>query len=939
MLVILRKLLNVRPGEEARTALMFVYSFLLIASLTIVKPVRAALFLSELGPEKLPYVYLLIAIATPAFVVLYSGASKRLRLNRLITATLLVSIAFLLLFWFALSNGYHAHWLIYSFYVWVSAFGLIVTTQFWLLANYVFNAREAKRLFGIIGSGAIAGGILGGYLTSTFAPALHTHGMLHLCYLFLAMCLLLQYIVWRWSARIAYADRMRREERQKAFQLESSPWRLLLQSRLVVYIGAIAGTGVLVGTLIDYQFSVVASRSITGSDQLASFFGFWLSNLSIVSLLFQVFVTGFLLKRYGVNTSLMFLPALVTAGSATAVLFPTLWAATSLKVGEGGLKQSLHKSALELLGLPVPARLKNQVKALIDVAVDNFATGLAGLVILLLVVIGFADVRTLGIVILVFAALWIVLVARAKSEYLDAFRQAIERRTIRPEDISYEIYSSMRADQLIELLGGTNDRQILMALSYLENMRDARLPFHLERLLDSSSSDVLRSVYRIARSLPDVDLSLRAHKHLYHNHPAVRVAATRYLLRRSDDKQAMTEAFLSAESDMVKAAAIVAAAREWVGDGGFNASVDFKRLLEDLCRQISMNPADLTVTKALAEALSIAPQPELEDCTKTLLRASSPDIVAFAALSAGRSGNTGFLDTLLPHLENRQLRQRIREAIAGYGDLVSERLAFLLNDGDCKYSIRLEIPRILFMIGTDKSFTLLSDSLNIRNARLRFEVLRSLNKMRSRDARFRLKSKILMPVVWNEIGNYYRLLQVHNCVDGNALLSSLPEPDPDTIAFRMLLKRAVEERLADSLERVFRLLGLRHSPKDMYHAYLCISGSAPDQRANAIELLELVIRPQVYSVLAPIIEYSSPADLAELGKRVFGIHITSEGEALSALLQGDDDWLRAVALHVCRRSLDLSCEMDVSEFETHGHFMVREAALKNREISALTAIR
>nr|WP_262496369.1 hypothetical protein [Nonlabens ulvanivorans] len=38
------------------------------------------------------------------------------------------------------------------------------------MANVIFNIREAKRLFGFIGAGGIAGGIAGGYVTSILVP-------------------------------------------------------------------------------------------------------------------------------------------------------------------------------------------------------------------------------------------------------------------------------------------------------------------------------------------------------------------------------------------------------------------------------------------------------------------------------------------------------------------------------------------------------------------------------------------------------------------------------------------------------------------------------------------------------------------------------------------------------------------------------------------------
>ena len=59
-------------------------------------------------------------------------------------------------------------------YVWVGVLSVLVPSQVCTLANYVMTTREAKRAFGFIGSGAILGWIVGGYLTTG-----HRHGLRH----------------------------------------------------------------------------------------------------------------------------------------------------------------------------------------------------------------------------------------------------------------------------------------------------------------------------------------------------------------------------------------------------------------------------------------------------------------------------------------------------------------------------------------------------------------------------------------------------------------------------------------------------------------------------------------------------------------------------------------------------------------------------------------
>src|SRR5690606_1308440 len=82
--------------------------------------------------------------------------------------------------------GLFESWIIYLFYIGMAIFSLLTTSQFWILANLVFNSLEAKRLFGFISAGAIAGGVGGGYVTSALAPIMDSTNLLFVVVLFLS---------------------------------------------------------------------------------------------------------------------------------------------------------------------------------------------------------------------------------------------------------------------------------------------------------------------------------------------------------------------------------------------------------------------------------------------------------------------------------------------------------------------------------------------------------------------------------------------------------------------------------------------------------------------------------------------------------------------------------------------------------------------------------
>jgi len=94
----LRKAIDIRRGEGKRVAMMAGYSFVIIASYDILKPMTRSLFVSNLGAAQLPLLYMLVALVVGIFVLFYIRFSSNVSLDRLIFWTTLFLAGNLLLF-------------------------------------------------------------------------------------------------------------------------------------------------------------------------------------------------------------------------------------------------------------------------------------------------------------------------------------------------------------------------------------------------------------------------------------------------------------------------------------------------------------------------------------------------------------------------------------------------------------------------------------------------------------------------------------------------------------------------------------------------------------------------------------------------------------------------------------------------------------------------
>ena len=107
----------------------------------------------------------------------------------------------LIVFWALFSAGYDGASV--AFYVLGLILGILLISQFWTLANDVYDARHAKRLFGFIGGGASLGGATGAAITAATVSRVGTVNLLLVGAAVMLACLVL--VIWI----------VRREERRR----------------------------------------------------------------------------------------------------------------------------------------------------------------------------------------------------------------------------------------------------------------------------------------------------------------------------------------------------------------------------------------------------------------------------------------------------------------------------------------------------------------------------------------------------------------------------------------------------------------------------------------------------------------------------------------------------------------------------------------------------
>ncbi|MDB4966833.1 MAG: hypothetical protein JWN44_2522 [Myxococcales bacterium] len=424
----LEKIIDIRPGEGARTALMFFTILLLIASYTTTKAVRDAVFLSKFGLTELSYMMIGIALVAGVVVTAYKRLTSGMGRN----VVALVTNGFVALTLVAMAVGLQAgvHWISWGLYFWSGVFGLVLVAEFWLLANDLFDAREAKRLFPIIGSGAILGGLFGGALSGWLAKPLGAGNLLYLVAIELVLSGVLSSLAWK-----RRRPEVQREVTEAPVPKFAEGLAILRKNQYVRLIALMLLCMTVCYTIVQWQYKGIAKIHFGGrQDDMAAFFGLFAAALNFATFVLQILGTPRLLRRWGVGFGLRVLPSGFGVGAivlvATTILpLPMLGAAAFAMFFCDGFRFSVDKASTELLYLPISRAVKDQAKPFIDTFVDRIAGALASFLWLFLTWAFHVDrpdrILYASIATLVTAIIWLAVIQRAKNAYIAAYRNML----------------------------------------------------------------------------------------------------------------------------------------------------------------------------------------------------------------------------------------------------------------------------------------------------------------------------------------------------------------------------------------------------------------------------------------------------------------------------------------------------------------------------------
>jgi AAA family ATP:ADP antiporter len=869
-----RQMFDIRPGEHLRTWAMFFYLMFVLFAYYILKPVSRGMFLTKFDVDKLPMLYILIAAFGGVLAYLYSRVAVRSSLQTAVLWTMALSVASLVAMWALI----HLPWMVYVLNIWVGLFSIILVSQGWLVASNLFDARSAKRLYPLLGMAMVLGAAFGGEFTARTALLVGTRNLL----LASALMVILAYAAFR----VAITQAPTEVKHAKAADETATEFSFgemlgdIGRIRHLQIIVAILIVTYLVDTLVEYQFQAMAKVGHTG-DQLTAFFGqFYGLYLNLTEFVFQLFLTSAVVNRFGVGGTLQISPWSIAISSVATVVAPGVTSASAVRLTEASTRYTLNRTGMELLYMPLPLELRNRIKAFIDICVDRFSRGIGGVLLIFLTTAGLhLGVKGISVVVMLLCVPWVLLAHVARKEYIATIRKRIESRRLNFEEVRLNVTDGATIRLLEATASGDTPRQAAYALSLLAEAPGYEVTPLLRKLVNANDLEVREQVFQAALLRRD-DVVLESAVNAIRAAQAGELAtlprtAVPYALAIAPDRVRLAAELLDdANLDLVAGTLQALRADPDLGQG---------ILTRDWVLRMAAS-ADPRRRALAAQACATACGEET-DILNRLMEDSDVQTAAAACKAAGESRNKAYLFTLMSALNRPQVRSEAIAALAAFGPSICGALSDLLLDDSSPVRIRRQIPRVLKNIPDQRSVDILLAASGHQDLSVRGSILKALNRLREVAPNLHFESGPVTENILKEARHYFDLY---------AALHPFRDPQVEDRKATKLLARSIDDRLKQTLERLFRLLGLRYPPKEIYNVYRAVSRDNAEDHTAALEFLDNVLERDLKRILIPLLD--APEHRMDRGRELFGVEPLTAEQAIRELIRSRDSWLAACAM-------------------------------------------
>lgn len=421
------RLFKVEPGEWPKLLQFGLFGLLLQTGMGVGFAAGDAAFLTHVGADKLPVIFLLTPAVMLVYTAVFSYLLVRYSIDRVVEATLGLLIVGGAVLWALIEAGLPKPWdttLYYALKLYLAMWYIGLYTLFWNFTDTYFDIQDAKRLFPLFAAFCALGTTLGALIVSLLANVLPMHAfMLVWAGVAVATAPVALLLRRRWR-RIADTDTdldgestdVRTQALRVVQTFRTSPYAVALVLTLFVTL--------LMTNLAEFQYATELQEGRSEA-QLAALFGGLYAATNVFNLVICLFVFNRLVTRAGVRNVALILPLTYFAVFAYFFMAGGELAAFAAFFAYHGVLTSIEYNNQNLLFNATPSAVKRPFRTVVEGLAEPLASLLAGGFLLLAA--RHADPRELSGIGVMLGALLVGVVMALRHYYPGAMEANMRR--------------------------------------------------------------------------------------------------------------------------------------------------------------------------------------------------------------------------------------------------------------------------------------------------------------------------------------------------------------------------------------------------------------------------------------------------------------------------------------------------------------------------------
>ena len=371
---LLKTVAAVEPLEVKAVLLSMLYFLFLFGSYSVIKPVRDAMG-TVYGVKHLQELFTVTLIASLVFSPLYAGLASRMKLSTFLPWVYGFVAATILVFYAMFVSGrYQDRWIAAAFYVWVSTFNLLIISVFWTFMADIFSRAQAKRLFGFIAAGGTIGGIVGPAIATFLAKSVGNNGlMLIAAGGFVVTAVMVTLLAKEKEKLLAYGGEVQKTTLNH--RLGGNPldgFLLLFRSPYLLLLALFLLLMTWISTIVYFQLGDLITKAFESKEARTQAYATIDLTVNSLAVLVQLFGTGRIIQRFGVQTGLLLNPIIMVIAFLAVAFSPVLMILGGIQIVRRVAEYAVAKPTREMLFTVVDQESKYKAKNVIDTVIYRF---------------------------------------------------------------------------------------------------------------------------------------------------------------------------------------------------------------------------------------------------------------------------------------------------------------------------------------------------------------------------------------------------------------------------------------------------------------------------------------------------------------------------------------------------------------------------------------